>query len=149
MFYIVVILAILWTCHVGMAEIFGDYVGYTACGDCHDDVVDGWEKTGHAKAFENLAKQGPEKQSIPECVRCHVVAYEKDGGFIDMELTPELKGVQCESCHGPGRAHVESDGDASKIVGRPGEDLCRACHTEGQDKDFNYEKKKALVHGAP
>lgn len=131
----------------GRTEVFGDYLGYMACGDCHDDKVSGWEKTTHAHAFATLLKEGPDKQSIPECVKCHVVAYEKDGGFIDMELTPELKDVQCESCHGPGRVHVESDGDAPMIVGMPGGEICRACHTEGQDKDFDYEKKKKLVHG--
>lgn len=128
------------------AELFGDYTGYTACIPCHADVVDGWKTTPHARAFADLKKQGPEKQSVPGCVRCHVVAMDADGGFIDMDLTPELKDVQCEACHGPGLAHVDSQ-DPADIVGNPGEDVCRTCHTEGQDKNFDYAVKSRLVHG--
>jgi hypothetical protein len=127
-------------------EILGDYVGYTACEPCHTDLVAGWKTTGHAEAFETLKTQGEEKQENPGCVECHVVAYNKDGGFIDMELTPELKDVQCESCHGPGRKHMETF-SAGDIVGKPGEDVCRQCHTESQDKNFDYEKKSKSLHG--
>jgi len=130
------------------AEILGDYLGASACMECHEDVVAGWKTTAHARAFENLKTQGPGKQSNPGCVECHVVAFEQDGGFIDMDLTPELKDVQCESCHGPGRGHVESGGDPSMISGKPGETVCRACHTEGQDKNFDYSVKSKFVHGA-
>jgi hypothetical protein len=132
---------------VARAEILGDYLGYTACADCHPDLVTGWKTTPHAHAFETLKEQGEGKQEIPGCVRCHVVAYELDGGFIDMDLTPELKDVQCESCHGPGREHVESEGDPQLIKARPDEALCRTCHTEGQDKNFDYAEKSRFVHG--
>ena len=36
---------------------------------------------------------------------------------------------------------------AEDIVGSPGEELCRKCHTEGQDKNFDFETKSKLVHG--
>lgn len=127
-------------------EILGDYLGYTACAPCHTDVASGWQTTPHAKAFETLKTQGEEKQENPGCIQCHVVAYEEDGGFIDMELTPELAGVQCESCHGPGKKHTETM-SAEAINRDPGEDVCRKCHTEEQDKNFDYEKKSQLVHG--
>ena len=126
------------------SEILGDYLGYTACTECHSDITDKWKATKHGNAFENLKTQGSEKQENPGCFRCHVVAYNEDGGYIDMELTPELKDVQCEACHGPGRKHTEtlSADDIKKAT----EDICRKCHTEGQDKDFNYEIKSKLVH---
>jgi DmsE family decaheme c-type cytochrome len=44
------------------------------------------------------------------------------------------KGVTCESCHGPGKAHVESGGDASKIfqfskaTPRQVDQKCQSCH---------------------
>ncbi len=137
--------AVMWVAFVH-SEILGDYVGYTACIDCHDDIVRGWKTTPHANAFENLKTQGPEKQQNPGCFRCHVVAYNEDGGYIDMELTPELKDVQCEACHGPGRVHSET-ADPKELVIEAGEDICRKCHTEGQDKDFDFEKKSKLIHG--
>ena len=128
-------------------EIMGDYLGYTSCMPCHNEIVSGWQTTPHANAFETLKEQGEEKQDIAGCVQCHVVAFEKDGGYIDRALTPELKDVQCEACHGPGRRHVESDGDPSEILVRVDENLCRSCHTEGQDKNFDYAVKSRLVHG--
>jgi hypothetical protein len=136
----------LFDAGIANSEILGDYTGYMACQPCHEKVVAGWKTTRHANAFEDLKTQGAEKQTIPGCFRCHVVGFERDGGYIDMELTPELKDIQCEVCHGPGRAHVEN-GDPSKIIGKPDEKSCRVCHTEGQDKNFNFAKKSTGLHG--
>ena len=142
----VAFLAILGWGTVVHGELLGDYLSYTGCEMCHPDIVAGWKTTAHAKAFESLKTQGAEKQENPGCLQCHVVAYGKDGGFIDMELTPELKDVQCESCHGPGKKHSETF-SAEDTIGKPGEEVCRQCHTETQDKNFNYEKKSKLAHG--
>jgi hypothetical protein len=136
----------LWLVSLAQPEILGDYVSYKACIECHPQVVESWKNTPHAKAFETLKTQGEEKQKNPGCLKCHVIGFDKDGGFIDMDLTPELKGVQCESCHGPGRKHVESQ-DPINIIAKPDETSCRVCHTEGQDKNFNFAKKSRLVHG--
>lgn len=131
---------------VTRAEILGDYLGYRACQECHAEIVAGWKQTPHARAFAGLLKQGADKQANPGCVRCHVVAFEQDGGFIDMGLTPELADVQCEACHGPGKKHVEAQG-AGHITAKPDAASCRICHTEGQDKNFDYRKKSKLAHG--
>jgi hypothetical protein len=144
--WIIFIGAIAAPITVGYTEILGDYVSFEACNDCHEEKVIGWKTTTHAHAFETLKRQGEEKQQNPGCVQCHVVAFNADGGFIDMDLTPELKDVQCESCHGPGRQHAESQ-DPDHIIIKPDEKVCRVCHTPGQDKNFNYEKKSRLVHG--
>lgn len=127
------------------SEILGNYAGYTACEVCHPEIVAGWKTTPHAKAFEALKTQGEEKQQNPGCVQCHVVAYGKDGGFIDMDLTPELKDVQCESCHGPSKPHAETVTMEGLV--EPGEEVCRTCHTEEQDMSFDYDTKSKLVHG--
>lgn len=137
---------VLFSFSTAEAEIFGDYVGVKECNECHEDVVEGWKTTPHAHAFENLAKQGEEKKQNPGCVKCHVVAYDAEGGFIDMDLTPELKDVQCESCHGPGNKHMETE-EAEDIFGKPDESVCRVCHTEGQDKNFDYQQASKWVHG--
>jgi len=129
------------------AELFGEYLSYKACQECHEEIVEGWLKTPHAHAFETLKKQGEEKQQNPGCLKCHVVAMDADGGFIDMELTPELKGVQCESCHGPGMKHSESEDPEDVVVGSPKAETCRVCHTPGQDKNFDFKKKSLQVHG--
>ena len=128
------------------AETLGDFAGVKACIKCHENIVKGWQLTPHGRAFEDLKEQGEEKQSIPGCVKCHVVGFDEDGGFVDMNLTPELKDVQCECCHGPGQKHVKSEGDTAFIIGAPGESSCRVCHTEGQDKNFDFVKKSRWVH---
>lgn len=126
------------------SEILGDYAGYSACEICHPEIVKSWKATPHANAFEALKTQGEEKQENPGCLQCHVVAYGKDGGFIDMELTPELKDVQCESCHGPSKPHAETLTMEGLV--KPEEEVCRTCHTEEQDKNFDYAAKSKLVH---
>jgi hypothetical protein len=136
----------LWLVSLARTEILGDFVSYKACEECHPEVLARWKDTPHARAFETLRKQGEEKQKNPGCLKCHVVGFDKDGGFIDMDLTPELKGVQCESCHGAGRKHVETQ-DPAYIVTKPSAGTCRVCHTEGQDKNFDFDKKSRLVHG--
>ncbi len=129
----------------GRAEILGDYMGVLNCIGCHPKEGKIWKQTKHGNAWENLKTQGEEKQSIPECFMCHVVAYNQDGGFIDMDLTPELGDVQCEACHGPGREHIESGGKPEFIIGKPQEDTCRVCHTKGQDKNFAFEEKMKKI----
>lgn len=129
------------------AEILGDYLGAISCKACHEEIYQGWKSTPHSHAFATLKEQGLEKQSIPDCVKCHVVAFEQDGGYVDLEMTPELTNVQCESCHGAGKAHIEAEGDPEQLVKAADEASCRVCHTTGQDKNFDFNKKKLFVHG--
>jgi predicted CXXCH cytochrome family protein len=120
------------------------YVGGKKCEPCHSAIKDTWQNTRHAKAIESLKKSGQE--TLPACVKCHVTGYERDGGFIDYELTPEMAGVQCEVCHGPGSKHLDGPA-AQNIVKESNAALCRQCHTEGQDPGFNYTAKVKNVHG--
>jgi predicted CXXCH cytochrome family protein len=125
-------------------EKSASYVGWTKCSACHSAVANTWQSTRHAKAIESLKKTGQE--TLPACVKCHVTGYEQDGGFIDYELTPEMAGVQCEVCHGPGGEHVTNPA-GKDMIKESGAALCRQCHTEGQDPGFNYEVKVKDVHG--
>jgi predicted CXXCH cytochrome family protein len=126
------------------SEKSATYVGWKKCEPCHSAVKDAWQKTRHAKAIESLKKS--KQETLPACVKCHVTGHEKDGGFIDYELTPEMAGVQCEVCHGPGSQHAASP-TKKNIIRESGASLCRQCHTEGQDAGFNYEAKAKSVHG--
>ena len=121
------------------------YVGNEKCSMCHSEIYKSWQNTRHAKAIESLKKSGQE--GLAACVKCHVTAYEKDGGYLDYELTPEMAGVQCEVCHGSGGKHI-SNPMGEKVAKTPGEALCRECHTQGQDPGFNYEEKSKLSHPA-
>jgi len=127
------------------AEIYGQYVGSEICGDCHADISQLWSQTPHANAYDSLLNSG--QQDLPACLLCHVVGYGKTGGFLDHELTLELSGVQCESCHGPGEHHIDKPDDTRSIIPSPTEQDCRTCHTMSQDPHFDFQNKVALVHG--
>ncbi|OPY66576.1 MAG: Perchlorate reductase subunit gamma precursor [Syntrophorhabdaceae bacterium PtaU1.Bin034] len=119
------------------------YAGSKACLTCHDNLSRDWPQSRHARAFDSLKKSGQE--NLPGCVRCHVTGYGLTGGFIDQELTPGLAGVQCEECHGAGKAHVTAP-DRHRLVAKPQAETCRRCHTSGQDPNFDYAGKVRGVH---
>ena len=124
---------------------YGDYIGWMKCRSCHEQLAAGWQMTRHAWAFGDLKKSGQE--GLPDCQRCHVIGYGEEGGFIDSDLTPELVNVQCEECHGAGRAHASDPGKKGSIIAKPSEQKCLKCHTPGQDKSFNYALKIKEIHG--
>ncbi|WP_084080913.1 DmsE family decaheme c-type cytochrome [Edaphobacter aggregans] len=70
------------------------------------------------------------------CATCH---QDEVKGFnrnphAKLALEHGGKGVTCESCHGPGKAHMESGGDATKIfqftkaTPKQVDDKCLSCH---------------------
>ncbi len=67
------------------------------------------------------------------CNGCHAVGFDPDTRSYTEES------IGCEACHGPGRSHVESEGDPGKIVhpaklSKERRDMiCEACHTDGKD----------------
>ncbi len=106
-----------------------DYVGGSVCRSCHTSAHDGWKGTGHEGAMETLARIGQANNS--RCLPCHSVGYGLPGGFVSVDTTPRLAGVQCENCHGPGGPHVADTGD---LTARPVVSLasmvCGGCHTD-------------------
>lgn len=99
------------------AQIFA---GNKACSGCHKAEALEWARSSHAKAFDLLApgrkpaeklkgKLDPEKdyRKDEKCLKCHTTGYKKEGGFQDVESTPELVGIGCEMCHGPGKQYRE------------------------------------------
>ena len=96
------------------------YVGAKKCRACHLKQFQTWEQTRMAKSFELLKagahadakkkmKVDPQKDYTHDekCLPCHTTGYGKPGGFVSLEKTPELVGVQCESCHGPGGEYLK------------------------------------------
>ncbi|HLW67655.1 MAG TPA: multiheme c-type cytochrome [Gemmataceae bacterium] len=89
------------------------YVGSEACKNCHNAEFQIWDTSKHADAFTALenAKRPSNRQFDPECVRCHVVGFDYETGYLDEQRTPKFKGVGCENCHGPGSLHVNHPKD--------------------------------------
>jgi hypothetical protein len=126
-----------------------DFIGADACQTCHAKEHEVWSGSLHSHAFEKL--EGVNKAFDPNCVGCHVVGYDKPGGYIDPALTSHLAGVQCENCHGAARAHVESGG--VKPVANKGwapAQMCGQCHVGSHSPSFaldNYWPR--IRHGRP
>ena len=54
-------------------------------------------------------------------------------GFIGKKETVHLKGVQCENCHGPRKAHMTNPsikGEKAKV------DACVTCHQKDHSPQF-------------
>lgn len=125
-----------------------NFVGVDACSRCHRMDRTGnqqaaWQNGPHSGAYETLATPeaataaaaaGVENpQEAGECLRCHTTAY----GVPDANLGEgfdRTKGVQCESCHGPGADYspmpVMRDHDQAVANGLviPTEAVCTQCH---------------------
>lgn len=109
------------------------YVGVETCAGCHQKENEVWVTTRHAHAMATLEKKN--EQFDNECVRCHVVGFEK-GGFQTLYTTPQLANVQCEQCHGPGRQHASNPGKGYGFVATPA--ACMQCHKAPNDPDFDF-----------
>ena len=123
--------------------------GRAACRRCHLRQYRTWQRTPHADAYEVLPE---ESRTDPACVKCHVTGYEKEGGFTSIDATPQLAGVGCEVCHGPGSVYKDEDTmkdrDASIAAGLliPNEQTCRGCHNSESPNfpgTFDFEAAKA------
>jgi hypothetical protein len=116
-----------------------EYVGAPVCGSCHPQQHAQWKATGHAKAFASLSAS---QQRDPACRSCHTMNVRDDD--------PGLRGVQCESCHGPGRAYaplpVMRDEQLRKLLGleRVSPKTCAPCHSPQHSpgmKPFDFESQ--------
>jgi DmsE family decaheme c-type cytochrome len=78
------------------------------------------------------------------CATCHTAEAKNfdSNAHAKLALQHGGKGVTCESCHGPGKAHVESGGDKTKILNlamapaKKVDETCLGCHS-GAHPNFN------------
>ena len=150
------------------------YIGSHKCKKCHVKQYNSWSETKMANAFEVLkagvnaeekkkAGLDPDKDwtTDKECIQCHVTGYGKPGGFVDIEQTPDLAGVGCEMCHGPGGTYVQDQYMSTKnkeykkadlvplgMVDTVSKKECDVCHNTkspfvGDDYVFDFKEKKA------
>lgn len=123
------------------------YAGAETCAACHATADRSWRESRHAHAFATL--EGVGKSFDPNCIVCHTVAFGQDGGYLDTALTGHLSNVQCESCHGGARAHVQSEGTtptayADRGVGT----VCGQCHNASHSPSFEFGAYwPKVVHG--
>ena len=117
------------------------YVAATACQRCHEQEYLQWSATRHAFAYETLLKK--ERYFDAGCVSCHTTGFGYQTGFQIGDSDSTLKGVQCETCHGPGKQHV---GNPKKSNIRSGADtsLCLQCHDTKHSPGFS---EVVALHG--
>ena len=115
------------------------FIGAETCKNCHATEYSLWEKTRHAHAYDTLERVG--KAFDEDCIGCHTVGFNRDGGFIDKDVTSHLLNVQCESCHGPGRDHASSAGKhpTSHTEWKP-EQMCAQCHVPKHSPEFEFNR---------
>lgn len=144
------------------------YMGYKKCIGCHERQATDWEDASMStRVFEILfpgyrteakteAGLDPNKNytAEAECLACHATGYGEPGGFISYQKTPDLAGVTCESCHGPGSKYwkiMAKDRNLYKRMDlimkgyiKPSQNTCDKCHREGcpvgsDEMDFDSE----------
>lgn len=154
----------------GMAASAADtYVGVKRCRVCHLAEARAWEQTKMAKVFDLLKpgvaaeakkahKLDPDKDYTKDatCLPCHTTGYGK-GGFQSLEATPDLAGVTCEVCHGPGGGYLKpnlmsltnkeyklADVQAAGLI-LPDVKTCQTCHNPKSPfyQPFDFEERKA------
>ena len=161
----------------GQAKKVNHYIGAEKCKSCHNTAANGaafecWTKSKHALAFKTLSgdaakKLGTEKgvadpAKDAKCLKCHVTGagLAEDQFKKGMDRTA---GIQCETCHGPGEAHVsarmaaaaEEKADAKGPVKIPEGEIalnadpkfCQTCHNAESPsfKPFCYHERLAQI----
>jgi predicted CXXCH cytochrome family protein len=122
------------TGHEGFIGLTNQETNLTVCGNCHVSFQGEWEETAHAQAWATLQGSG---HAQTFCEGCHTVnelgnLTEQPGGYSTTG-DERYHNVQCESCHGPGLAHVQNPGDdniplAPLAVGTDLTTGCGECH---------------------
>ncbi len=119
------------------------YMGAQYCGSCHKAEYAQWAKSGHAQAFLHLPD---DKKGEQACLSCHAT-----GAFGSSEKV--FRGVQCESCHGPGQyyasLHIKKDAVLSKLLFKQKpEESCLHCHSRDANLWSPHDAMKKIDHGS-
>lgn len=131
----------------------GKNVGSAACLSCHAIEHAWWSESPHARAMSSLAAEGSKD---PACVRCHATSKTSGPPPAVLAGFDTLGGVGCESCHGPGEAHVAAGGGKDNIEGL-GEScpvcvidaVCTSCHTQKWSPTWNLPERLGQIEHKP
>ena len=148
------------------------YMGYKGCRGCHKKEYDSWKTSSKARSFDALypGVNAENKESAgidvntdntknPKCLRCHATGFGELGGFKSIMETPDLSGVTCEACHGPGQRYNTIMAKKRKSYRvfeliqagyeRPNQDTCNKCHVPGcptTDDDHEMDYDDSIGH---
>jgi len=106
------------------------FLGSETCRACHVPQYEQWKATPHASAYATLVADKRAMDS--ECFACHVTGAHHPKGPQLPTSVGLLKDVGCESCHGPGQAHLAQPVGTMQAVAA--EDSCVDCHDGIKDE---------------
>ncbi len=168
-------------------EPLHEYVGAERCKTCHKkerigDQYAVWKDGPHHRAHDTLGEDAAkaiakkldlpdDPDESPDCLPCHVTGFGLAPSHFYKDLDHD-DGVQCESCHGPGRDYrkkkIMSDRDVAEQKGLwdPGANAtrCTGCHNPrsptwdparyslpgGGSAGFDFEQaKQRIAHPIP
>jgi DmsE family decaheme c-type cytochrome len=122
---------------------------------CSVVTVRAQQHAGTPTPQTSTALPGPAGAQYAEtdvCKTCHEEVWDRH--FAGTPHAALLKGGQhgCQSCHGPGQAHVDGGGDVTKIIRfktlTPGQTakICTGCHQSSLETQ-NFAKSEHLANG--
>jgi hypothetical protein len=149
-----------------------NYLGTKRCKGCHKEQYQSWKDTAMAKSLDSLvpgmkseakseAGLDPNKDytADPKCLSCHATGYGEPGGFKSYAETPDLGGVACEGCHGPGEQYYSVMSKKRKTYRRidllsagyvvPTGEVCNKCHVPGcptTDEEYEMDFDDSIGH---
>lgn len=131
---------------IAYAQSANLYVGSSTCAGCHEKEYETFTKHSRKAKSDKSVKLMMKKLTAEElkgCYGCHTTGYGQPGGFESFEKTPEMGHLGCESCHGPGSAHVDSGGAKAKILGKGRMSIkqCEKCHNDPRVVNFRYKPR--------
>jgi hypothetical protein len=111
------------------------YLGQNTCFRCHGELLARFAVDRHFRAFATLAQR--DEGENERCLPCHTTGYGKFSGYdpvLEKTKGIDLKGVQCEACHGPGTKHARDGSykEAARVS-------CQRCHTSQWSPDFDFD----------
>lgn len=107
------------------------------------------------KSAQESAPKASEIAGSEKCTTCHDSVANEFAGSPHAKTAQAhvLSEVTCESCHGPGKAHVDSGGDVTKIFNpakapekKVQNTVCTKCHAEVAGP-FVYEHPAVTAEG--
>lgn len=120
------------------------YVGNDGCRACHAAAFAVWNTSKHAHGYATLTEKG--KQYHLDCIGCHVTGFSQPGGVCRVDKVAGREGIGCESCHGPGSAHVKIPVKGN--IGRgSAEAVCTRCHDPENSPHFDFARYLPQVLG--
>lgn len=122
----------------------GTFVGTDRCKACHIEEYSHWKASAHGTAFGTLLRT--RRSRHPGCVMCHVTGFDQLGGYTMRSPLAAMENVGCESCHGPGDAHVLKP-QKMNIHRAPNQATCEGCHNDDHsafntDPDGYYSRAR-------